>query len=107
MDCNHGETAKSERAVGTSRVSRVRVLFPFRKIDSNGFQFATVSPCKSGVDRSSIEGDRLILRIDADEFLERLKVTLHRRAFVAHLVMRLHICRTVNGTSNGCGNHHR
>jgi len=58
-------------------------------------------------DRSSIEGDRLILQIDADEFLERLKVTLHQRVFVAHLVMRLHVCRTVNGTSNGCSNHHR
>ncbi|KYN03701.1 hypothetical protein ALC62_05397 [Cyphomyrmex costatus] len=103
IDCNRGETAKSERAADTSRISRARVLFPSRKIDSNGFQFATVSPCKSGADRSSIEGDRLILWIiDADEFLERLKVTLHQRAFVAHLVMQLHVCRTVNGTSNGC-----
>lgn len=32
---NHGETAKSERAADTSRVSRARVRFG--KIDSNGF----------------------------------------------------------------------
>ncbi|KYN19416.1 hypothetical protein ALC57_08181 [Trachymyrmex cornetzi] len=52
VDCNHGETAKSERAVGT-RISCLRVLFPFRKIDSNRFQFdgrlVTVFERKSAV----------------------------------------------------------